>query len=34
MAQQFNLSLKGDVEPAQAVKTLQQELTNILEQAG
>ena len=34
MAEQFNLSLKGDVEPAQAVKTLQQELTNILEQAG
>ncbi len=34
MAEQFNLSLKGDTSPEEAVKTLQEELTNILKQAG
>jgi multiple sugar transport system substrate-binding protein len=33
MAGQFDLSLKGEVSSEQAVKTLQTELTNILEQA-
>jgi len=33
MAEQFNLSLKGDVPPEEAVATLQEELTKIVEQA-
>jgi multiple sugar transport system substrate-binding protein len=33
MAEQFNASLKGDVSPEQAVKTLQTQLQNIVEQA-
>ena len=33
MADQFNSSLKGDVSPAQAAKTLQQQLTSIEKQA-
>ncbi len=33
MAEQFNASLKGDVSPEQAVKTLQDQLQNIVEQA-
>jgi multiple sugar transport system substrate-binding protein len=32
MAEQFNLSLKGDVPPDQAVHNLQEELTKIVEQ--
>jgi multiple sugar transport system substrate-binding protein len=32
MAEQFNSSLKGDVSPEQAVKTLQSQLQNIVEQ--
>ncbi|HSL00869.1 MAG TPA: ABC transporter substrate-binding protein [Rubrobacteraceae bacterium] len=34
LAEQFNNALKGDVSPQQAVKTLQEELTNIIEQGG
>ncbi len=34
MAEQFNRALKGDVSPEQAVKTLQQELSSIIEQGG
>jgi trehalose/maltose transport system substrate-binding protein len=34
MAEQFNRALKGDVSPEQAVKTLQQELSSIVEQGG
>jgi multiple sugar transport system substrate-binding protein len=34
MAEQFNSSLKGDVSPEQAVKTLQSQLQNIVEQGG
>ena len=34
MAEQFSLSLKGDVAPEEAVKTLQTELTSIIEQGG
>jgi multiple sugar transport system substrate-binding protein len=34
MAEQFNLSLKGEVPPDQAVQNLQEELTKILEQAS
>ncbi len=34
MAEQFNRTLKGDVSPEQAVKTLQQELSSIVEQGG
>ena len=33
MAEQFNTTLKGDVSPQQAVKTLQKSLSNIMEQA-
>ncbi len=33
MAEQFNASLKGDISPEQAVKTLQNQLQNIVEQA-
>ena len=33
MAEQFNASLKGDVSPKEAVKTLQKELSKIVEQA-
>ena len=33
MAEQFNSALKGDVSPQQAVQTLQQSLSNIMEQA-
>jgi trehalose/maltose transport system substrate-binding protein len=33
MAEQFNATLKGDVSPQQAVKTLQKSLSNIMEQA-
>ena len=34
MAEQFNRNLKGDVSPEQAVKTLQQELSSIVEAGG
>src|SRR5215207_6109037 len=34
MAEQFNAALKGDVSPQQAVKSLQQSLSSIMEQAG
>ena len=34
MAEQFNRNLKGDVSPEQAVKTLQQELSAIIEAGG
>ena len=34
MAEQFNLSLKGETEPQAAVQNLQEELTKILEQAS
>jgi multiple sugar transport system substrate-binding protein len=34
MAEQFNRSLKGDVSPEDAVKTLQEELSSIIEQGG
>jgi multiple sugar transport system substrate-binding protein len=34
MAEQFNQALKGDVAPEQAVKTLQDELSSIIEQGG
>jgi multiple sugar transport system substrate-binding protein len=34
MAEQFNLSLKGETSPEEAVATLQEELTKIVEQAG
>ena len=34
MAEQFNLSLKGEIEPQAAVQNLQEELTKILEQAS
>ncbi len=34
MAEQFNQTLKGNVSPEQAVKTLQQELSSIIEQGG
>ena len=34
MAEQFNRALKGDVSPEQAVKTLQQELSAIVEAGG
>ncbi len=34
MAEQFNKALKGDVSPEQAVKTLQQELSAIIEAGG
>jgi multiple sugar transport system substrate-binding protein len=34
MQEQFNLSLKGDVSPQQAVKTLQKALTSIQQQAS
>ena len=34
MAEQFNLSLKGDTAPQEAIKTLQDELTSIVEQAS
>jgi multiple sugar transport system substrate-binding protein len=34
LAEQFNRALKGDVSPEQAVKTLQQELSSIVEQGG
>jgi multiple sugar transport system substrate-binding protein len=33
MQEQFNSSLKGDVSPQQAAKTLQKELTSIQQQA-
>src|SRR5829696_5822658 len=33
MAEQFNLSLKGEASPEEAVQTLQEELTKIVEQA-
>ena len=33
MAEQFNAALKGDVSPQQAVKSLQQSLSSIMEQA-
>jgi multiple sugar transport system substrate-binding protein len=33
MAEQFNAALKGDVSPQQAVKTLQESLSSIMEQA-
>jgi multiple sugar transport system substrate-binding protein len=33
MAEQFNATLKGDVSPQQAVKTLQESLSSIMEQA-
>ncbi|MDP8925778.1 MAG: ABC transporter substrate-binding protein, partial [Actinomycetota bacterium] len=33
MQEQFNAALKGEVSPQQAVKTLQQKLSNIMEQA-
>jgi multiple sugar transport system substrate-binding protein len=33
MAEQFNNSLKGDVSPEEAVKTLQEQLQQIAEQA-
>jgi multiple sugar transport system substrate-binding protein len=33
MAEQFNTSLKGDVSPEEAVRTLQNQLQNIIEQA-
>jgi multiple sugar transport system substrate-binding protein len=33
MAEQFNASLKGDVSPEEAVKTLQSQLQQIVEQA-
>src|SRR5215204_5652111 len=33
MAEQFNLSLKGETSPEEAVQTLQEELTKIVEQA-
>jgi multiple sugar transport system substrate-binding protein len=33
LAEQFNKSLKGEVSPEQAVKTLQEQLTSIIEQA-
>ena len=34
MAEQFNASLKGDVEPQKAIKTLQNELQSIADQAS
>jgi multiple sugar transport system substrate-binding protein len=34
MAEQFNLSLKGETPPQDAIKTLQEELTSIAEQAS
>jgi multiple sugar transport system substrate-binding protein len=34
MAEEFNKALKGDVSPEQAVKTLQEELSSIIEQGG
>jgi multiple sugar transport system substrate-binding protein len=34
MAEQFNLSLKGEIEPQAAVQNLQEELTKVLEQAS
>src|SRR5215207_860199 len=34
MAEQFNWALKGDVSPEDAVKTLQEELSSIIEQGG
>jgi len=34
MAEQFNMALKGDVSPEEAVKTLQDELSSIIEQGG
>jgi multiple sugar transport system substrate-binding protein len=34
MAEQFSACLKGDVAPEQAIKTLQTELTSIIEQGG
>jgi multiple sugar transport system substrate-binding protein len=34
MAEQFNQTLKGTVSPEQAVRTLQQELSGIIEQGG
>ena len=34
MAEQFNKNVKGDVSPEQAVKTLQDELQQIVEQGG
>ena len=34
MAEQFNLSLKGEIEPQAAVQNPQEELTKILEQAS
>ena len=34
MAEQFNASLKGEVSPEQAIKTLQEELQNIVEQGS
>ena len=34
MAEQFNKNLKGEVSPEQAVKTLQDELQQIVEQGG
>jgi trehalose/maltose transport system substrate-binding protein len=33
MAEQFNMALKGDVSPEEAVKSLQQELQSIANQA-
>jgi hypothetical protein len=33
VAEQFNAALKGDVSPQQAVKTLQESLSSIMEQA-
>ena len=33
MAEQFNAALKGEVSPEEAVKTLQEQLQQIVEQA-
>jgi hypothetical protein len=34
MAEQFNGNLKGEVSAQQAIMTLQEELSNIVEQGG
>jgi multiple sugar transport system substrate-binding protein len=34
MAEQFNSALKGDVSPEQAVKTLQKDLSQIMQEAS
>jgi hypothetical protein len=34
MAEQFNLSLKGETDPQAAVQSLQEELTKIVEQGS